>query len=45
MTELIAELGISSKQELGKLMKRVMSEYKGRVDGKLIQQVAGEQLD
>ena len=41
---LIAELGITKKQELGQLMKRVMAEHKGRVDGKLVQSVAGELL-
>ena len=41
----IAELGLSSKGEIGKLMKAVMAEHKGMVDGKLIQRLAAEQLD
>ena len=42
--EKIAELGISSKKELGQLMKAVLSEHKGRVNGKLVQRFASELL-
>ena len=42
---LVRELGITTKRELGKLMKAVMAEHKGRVDGKLVQRFAGELLD
>jgi len=42
---LVGELGITTKRELGKLMKAVMAEHKGRVDGKLVQRFAGELLD
>ncbi len=42
---LVGELGITAKRELGKLMKAVMAEHKGRVDGKLVQRFAGELLD
>ena len=42
--KLIGDLGISEKKELGKLMKAVMADYKGQVDGKLVQRFAGELL-
>ena len=42
--EKIAELGLSSKQELGQLMKAVMADHKGAVDGKLVQQAAAALL-
>lgn len=42
--ENIAELGIESKRDLGRLMKAVLAEYKGRVSGKLVQQYANEIL-
>jgi len=37
----IAQLGVSSKKDLGQVMKAVLAEHKGRVDGKLVQQLAG----
>lgn len=40
----IEELGIRSKQDLGQLMKAVMAEHRGRVDGKLVQRLAAETL-
>jgi uncharacterized protein YqeY len=42
--ELAAELGVSSKKEMGKLMKLVMERYRGRIDGKLASRIAGELL-
>jgi len=41
---LVGELGISSKRDIGQLMKAVMAGYKGQVDGKLVQRFAGELL-
>jgi hypothetical protein len=41
---LVAELGIAGKQDIGRLMKTVMAEHKGQVDGKLVQRIAGELL-
>jgi uncharacterized protein YqeY len=41
---LAGELGVSSKKEMGKLMKVVMDRYKGRIDGKLASRLAGELL-
>lgn len=40
----IAELGISSKKELGRLMKAIMAEHKGALDGTTVQRLAGELL-
>lgn len=40
----VSELGISSKKDMGQLMKAVMADHKGRVDGKLVQRFAGELL-
>ncbi|MFT4541579.1 MAG: hypothetical protein ACI841_002104 [Planctomycetota bacterium] len=41
----IDELGISSKRDIGKLMKAVMAEHRGRVDGGMVQKAAGSMLD
>lgn len=40
----ITELGATSKQDLGKVMKAVMADHKGAVDGKLVQRLTGELL-
>jgi len=40
----IAKLGVSSKKDLGQVMKAVLAEHKGLVDGKLVQRLAGELL-
>lgn len=40
----IAELGIASTRDIGRLMKAVMAEHKGRIDGKLVQRLAAELL-
>ena len=42
--ELIAELGITEKKQLGQLMKAVMQRHQGQVDGKLVSRLAGELL-
>jgi uncharacterized protein YqeY len=44
VAEVVAELGVTQKQELGKVMKAVMARYKGQVDGKLVQHLAAESL-
>jgi len=44
VASLVAELGLTSKKELGVLMKQIMARHKGRVDGKLVQRFAGEIL-
>jgi len=41
---LISELKLTSKKEVGVLMKAVMAQYKGEVDGKLVQKLAAELL-
>lgn len=41
----IAELGLTSKKEMGQLMKAIMADHKGMVDGKRVQQVAAQELD
>jgi uncharacterized protein YqeY len=41
---LIRELKIASKKDIGLLMKPLMSQYKGQIDGKLVQKIAGELL-
>jgi len=41
---LIAELKIASKKDIGQLMKPLMAKYKGQIDGKLVQKIAGELL-
>lgn len=41
---LAGELGVSSKKEMGKLMKAVMDRYRGQIDGKLASRLAGEIL-
>jgi uncharacterized protein YqeY len=40
----IAELKLTSKKDIGQLMKPLMSRYKGQIDGKLVQRIAGELL-
>jgi uncharacterized protein YqeY len=43
--ETIERLGVTSRKELGQVMKAVLAEYKGRVDGKRVQAKAAELLD
>lgn len=40
----LSELGVSSKKDLGTAMKAVMARHKGRIDGRLAQQILGELL-
>lgn len=41
---LMAELNVTSKKDLGTLMKAVMAKYKGQVDGKKVQELLGRLL-
>ncbi len=41
----ISTLNISSPKEMGKLMKEVMPQIKGRADGKAVNKIAGELLN
>ena len=43
--EAIAELGIESIKDLGKLMKSLMPRVKGRADGNLVNRLVREKLD
>lgn len=40
----IGELGLTEKKQLGQVMKAVMAKHPGMVDGKLVNQIAGELL-
>ncbi|MFW2386700.1 MAG: GatB/YqeY domain-containing protein [Polyangiales bacterium] len=41
---IIEELGLSSKKELGKVMKEIKARFPGQVDGKLASSIAGQLL-
>ena len=41
---LMAELGVSTKKDMGTVMKALMARHKGQVDGKLANKVLGELL-
>jgi len=43
--KVISEQGLSSKKEMGQVMKAIMAEHRGKVDGKLVQRLASELLD
>jgi uncharacterized protein YqeY len=40
----IAAVGATGKRDLGKVMGAVMAQYKGRIDGKLVQEIVGSKL-
>jgi hypothetical protein len=42
--EIIANTGAASKKDMGKVMKEATARYKGRVDGKKIQEIAARLL-
>src|SRR5258706_11904912 len=42
--EIIASTGAASKKDMGKVMKEATARYKGRVDGKKIQEIAARLL-
>ena len=44
ITELVAELGVTEKKQMGQLMKAVMDRYRGQIDGKLASRIAGSLL-
>ena len=41
---IIEEQGLSTKKDLGKVMKEVRARYRGQIDGKLASSIAGELL-
>ena len=45
ITAIIEELGLSSKKELGKVMKEIKARDPGQVDGKLASSIAARLLD
>lgn len=44
LREIIASTGATSKKDMGKVMKEATVRYKGRVDGKKIQEIVGRLL-
>src|SRR5712691_9872954 len=42
--EIIASTGAQSKKDMGKVMKEAQAKYKGRVDGRKIQEIVGRLL-
>lgn len=42
--EIIQELGVSGKQDFGRVIKEVLARYKGQIDGKVAQKIIGEIL-
>ena len=42
--KIIAEVGAQHKGDIGKVMRKIMSEHRGEVDGALVQRIAGEIL-
>jgi uncharacterized protein YqeY len=42
--DVIKETGVSSKKDMGVVMKAVMAKHKGQVDGKSVQKILGELL-
>src|SRR5436309_9376907 len=44
LREIVASTGAQSKKEMGKVMKEATARYKGRVDGKKIQEIASRLL-
>ncbi len=42
---IVAELGVSTKKELGQVMKEIKARFPGQVDGKLAASIAGQLLD
>lgn len=42
--EVMQELGAKDKKDLGRVMKEVLSRYKGQMDGKIVQKIVNEKL-
>jgi uncharacterized protein YqeY len=43
--EVITELGATDKKDMGRVMKEVLSRYKGQIDGKVAQKIVSEKLN
>ncbi len=44
VTKIIADLGVTSAKEMGKVMPAVMKELKGKIDGKIISEIVKQKL-
>jgi len=44
VSEVIIELGATDKKEMGRVMKELLSRYKGQIDGKVAQKIVSEKL-
>lgn len=44
VAEIIAELGVQDKKDMGRVIKEVLNRYRGQVDGKLVQKLVSEKL-
>ena len=44
INEVIEELGAKEKKDMGRVIKEVLSRYKGQIDGKLAQKIISEKL-
>lgn len=42
---IVAELGVTTKRDLGRVMKEVMARHRGKIDGKAASALAAELLD
>ena len=42
--EIIAELGVKDKKEMGRVMKEILARHKGQIDGKAAQKIVSEKL-
>jgi uncharacterized protein YqeY len=42
--DVISELGATDKKDMGRVMKEVLSRYKGQIDGKVAQKIVNEKL-
>lgn len=45
VADIIAELGVKEKKEMGKVMREVMGRYKGRVEGSVAQRIVLSKLE
>jgi uncharacterized protein YqeY len=44
VAEVMTELGITDKKEMGRGIKEVLNRYRGQIDGKLVQKLVSERL-
>ena len=45
ITAIVADLGVATKKDLGKVMKEVKARHRGQIDGRLASSIAGRLLD